>query len=663
MLYDKFVLALKKRVGKMIKKRGWGMISAAVVIMAAVLVLSGISGFAASSNVEAEVTGAQENPNDNTVTIGVKVKNKGSDFGGYVRVFINDYTNDNYSQTDGALTYDTYIAVAAGSEEVTTIDFPRPNGMHFADADIRLQVLDEKGKVLYDHKQHSLFDENEWYYGVLSDNPSSLLFINSYNYGYYINNDLEQKDLTAADMDDSSTYNSIRMLIIDDYDISALSSTAIANIENWVRSGGALVIGTGYAMDDTFSEFDQTFIEATLNSKSIYPQSTYYTLDYSGTMQCADINYGNGYYNRGYYSGSIQYTLPSKYEGKGVIMLVPFALSDSTLDGNYFVSDLLSDFSSFINSQTSVTDPSINSNFDDLFAVMQGRGTINLPLLFISMAIYIVLVGPGIYLILKAANKREKMWVLIPVIAVAFVGITYLFSRGFSLHNKALACISVQAADGSSVKSEYIFGYNSKAKDWTIKLDDDVDAAGLYFCSSSMYDYKHTDRYYFGSARTPDGVKLTYKPKSVFSTVCYRAVTDNDSEFGSDDFSVELTNDYSVIEGSFTNNSDRDIKKVLLVCNGGYAIIDNVKAGKSVTLDERAYDFYNGVSSELSYDAVRQYEKKEYSDAKYIAALATAAVELGAYDDYAIVLFDTKDSLVTSREKKECFACYYVLPD
>lgn len=647
----------------MTKKRGWGIISVAAVIVAAVLVCSGISSIAASSNVEAEVTGAQENPNDNTVTIGVKVKNKGSDFGGYVRIFINDYSCDNYSQTDGALTYDTYIAVAAGSEDVAAITFPRPNSVHFTDADIRLQVLDEKGKVLYDHKQHRLFDESEWYYGVLSDNPSSLLYINSYNYGYYLNNDLEQKDLTAADMEDTVTYNSIRMLVIDDYDISALSSTSIANIENWVRSGGVLVVGSGAALDETFSKFDQNFIEATLNSKSVFPQSTYYTLDYSGTMQCADINYGGGYYNRGYYSGSIQYTLPTKNEGKGAIMLVPFALSDSTLDANYFVSDLLSDFSSFINSQSSVTDPSISSDFDNLFAVMQGKGTINLPLLFISMAVYIVLVGPGIYLILKAANKREKMWVFIPVIAVAFVGITYLFSRGFSLHNKALACISVQAADGSGVKSEYIFGYNSKAKDWTIRLDDDVDAAGLYFCSSTMYDYKHTDRYYFGSARTPDGVKLTYKPKSVFSTICYRAVADNDSEFGSDDFSVELTNDYSVIEGVFTNNSDKDIKKVLLVCNGGYAIIDNVKAGESVTLDERAYDFYSSVSSELTNDALNRYERKEYTDAKYTAALATAAVELGAYDDYAIVLFDTKDSLVTSREKKDCFSCYYVLPD
>lgn len=647
----------------MTKKRGWGIISVAVIIMAAVLVCSGISGFAASSNVEAEVTGAQENPNDNTVSIGVKVKNKGSDFGGYVRVFISDYTRDNYSQTEGALTYDTYIAVAAGSEDVTTITFPRPNGMHFTDADIRLQVLDEKGKILYDHKQHSLFDESEWYYGVLSDNPSSLLYINAYNYGYYINNDLEQKDLTAADMEDSATYNSIRMLVIDDYDVSALSSTAIGNIENWVRGGGTLVIGTGAATDDTFSEFDQNFIDATLNSNSIYPQSTYYTLDYSGTMQCADINYGNGYYNMGYYSGSIQYSLPMKYEGKGVVMLVPFALSDSTLDANYFVSDLLSDFSSFINSQSSVTDPNISSDFDNLFAVLQGKGTINLPLLFISMAMYIMLVGPGIYLILKAANKREKMWVFIPIIAIAFVGITYLFSRGFSLHNKALACISIQSADGSGVKSEYIFGYNAKAKDWTIKLDDDVDAAGLYFCSSDMYDYNHNDRYYFGSAKTPDGLKLTYKPKSVFSTVCYRAVADNDSEFGSDDFVVELSNDYSVIEGTFTNNSDKDIKKVLLVCNGEYAIIDDVKAGKSVTLDERAYSFYSSISSELSSDAIRRYEKKDYNDAKYVAALATAAVDLGAYDDYAIILFDTKDSLVTSREKRDCYACYYVLSD
>ncbi len=68
------------------------------------------------------------------------------------------------------------------------------------------------------------------------------------------------------------------------------------------------------------------------------------------------------------------------------------------------------------------------SNFPPL-----GMGTVKL--LLGLLAVYIFIVGPVLYLVLKKLDKREKGWIAIPALAAVFVAAVFAVSRT-SLYGK-----------------------------------------------------------------------------------------------------------------------------------------------------------------------------------------------------------------------------------
>ena len=81
-----------------------------------------------------------------------------------------------------------------------------------------------------------------------------------------------------------------------------------------------------------------------------------------------------------------------------------------------------------------------------------------------------------------------------------------------------------------------------------------------------------------------------------------------------------------------------------------WAIIRRVIKGKSLKA------IFKADNGHVHHKLVR----RGFSQKQAVLILYGASATLGMF---AIILFDTKDSMVTSREKKDCFACYYVLPN
>ena len=214
-----------------------------------------------ASDISAEVIEAVVNETEGTATVNIKIENKGADFGGYVRLRFTDMDQSNRNFTPA---YETYVSVASGTEEETWITFATPYGADLDNAELRLQIVDEKGKILKSEKQYKVFNSQRNSYGAFSDHPDTLYYFENLSNGYYT-----QKTLTASDAEDMNKISVLEFIVIDDYDVSQLSKKAISNIENWVRSGGVLIIGTGKAQDKTFSKFDQQMIDVTLRINKV----------------------------------------------------------------------------------------------------------------------------------------------------------------------------------------------------------------------------------------------------------------------------------------------------------------------------------------------------------------------------------------------------------
>ena len=245
------------------------------------------------ADVEIEIEEGDVNTTQGTAEVTVSVKNDGDDFGGYVRLLISEDRSGYNSWKGNAVAYDTYISVASGSTETVTVSFSKVNGMNLDDAAIRLQLLDEKGNVLSDNKQRKIFDESTWYYGIISDTPADISYMGSSNSTYWIDQNLDAKELDPETLGETGAFSGIHLLVIDNYDVSNLSDEAVKNIENWVNSGGALVIGTGNMEDKTFSAFSSSMIDASVVKNGTTKIDTVYSRNNYGTIECADIMYGS----------------------------------------------------------------------------------------------------------------------------------------------------------------------------------------------------------------------------------------------------------------------------------------------------------------------------------------------------------------------------------
>ncbi|MCR5209972.1 MAG: hypothetical protein K6C99_07160 [Lachnospiraceae bacterium] len=617
------------------------------------------------TDVEVEIENGEVNSAQGTAEVNISVENNGDDFGGYVRLLIGEDRSGYNSWKGNNVAYDTYVSVAGGSTESIKLSFSKINGMNLDDVSIRLQLLDEKGNVLSDNKQRKIFDDSTWYYGIISDTPDEVSYLGSSNSTYWIDQNLDAKELDPDNMEEAGALSGIHLLVIDNYDVSQLSDQAVKNIESWVNSGGALVIGTGSMEDKTFSAFTGSMIDASVVKNGTTKLDSAYSRNNYGTIQCADIMYGNyaNYGSKRPVADGYIYQLPWKSSGSGAVMLLPFSLCDNDLDSYYLASDIISELSSYINSAGKNEEAQIAGNFEDLFSELQGKNSVNLPLLRIVIVIYIALVGPVLYLILKKINKREKIWGIIPATALVFVGLIYLCSRGFGVSSKSLIIVRSIDANGIRPEASYIYGYNAKSREWAIKLDDDAYAAGP-FMINRYYDYSQTDNGEprIVASRTPKGISLSYRPREVFDGVCYRALSDPDEDFDGS-MTAELSSGYSVISGTLINETGYDFDRVLVVCDGEYAIIDEVEDGEEVDIDERSEDFgmnsgYN-LYSRLNSEARTAFFDKKYDECREIAALATAAVEMNGHSSFVIGVTRSKGSIVTSGEKKEIYACYY----
>ena len=581
----------------------------------------------------------------------VSVRNDGKDYGGYIRLSLkeNSYSSEAY-------VYDSYVSIASGETGMVTIRFPIPAELELEQCEATLQMLDNHGKVLYSERQRRLFDaSSSLQYGILSDRPDDLDYLEKtlndpYN-SYSWNNNGEKwtvVNLMPAELTDG-TLLQCGILLINDYDISALSDDEIQAIESWTRKGGILIIGTGDELDSTFDAFDDDFIGAQLNQKRPNPEYSYFALN--GYLDMADLKLDSAYtpFNVNYQE------LLEKNEGSGLIILCRMSLSDPGLDTNYLADILITEFMIARNMYVGNSANSLFSLYklQEKYGVMQGSRTFSAMALRLIILFYVFLVGPGLYVILNKINKREKIWFVVPLVSLIFVLLVYLSSRGFSITNRQFVSIRVADASGRGEEKDYLFGYSADRREWSVTLNDKAISAGPI--SGGMYSHGGNHDYRYRAANTPGGTVLSYVPESTFAEAYFCMTTANSTKGGSIGGEIHL--DGSKISGSLDNDTEYDFDYMLIVCNGYYDLIENVKKGSHIEVNSMGRMRYNG-PDDLNSKAKKTYDHGDYEDAKLYEALHFGACSL-TDDDCFVIGVCRGDELLKGNNAEESFLCVY----
>jgi len=565
---------------------------------------------------------------DMPTMISVTIESK-ENFTGVLRVVPGAY----YGSTSVA--YGEDISVAAGEKK--TFQFvPTAIGNNGV---VTIQILNDKDKVVYQEK-HTISLENagsKVTIGILSDDYSAL----SYFDGNTIMIDNSQAvssiiELTANDFPkDDKALSVLQYLIVDNFDTASLSTEQYDALKSWVQSGGVLILGLGSNYQSVLNCFDDSFISGTFGSLkkqnvkwdiSVGASSpdTYYDINnidvtvnkdvvadlqqestteetdsnteeidsnVSLTMDCLEFELEGG---ETFSQFTTESSASMKSIGMGRVIVLGYSLAMepmSSADFNKSVAKFLIE-----HAQTDATVSKFYGNDTERSSMYAGVETAKLSdlsskpsviLYGFILIVYVVLVGPILYVILKKMNKREKIWVAIPIVTLAFTAIIYLSGFMYRM-NKPLVSTFTLIELNRNTQSEKIYTniICPKPKEYNIQFADGYTGFrnNIDNYTYSMFDTGNDELAIdYMIKENSKGTKLYINTTEPFEENSFLINKNSENNIGSIDY--DLTCSTTGFEGTVTNHTCYDLEDLVVTFEGYLCLVGDVKKGETVIVD------------------------------------------------------------------------------
>lgn len=613
----------------------------------------------------------------------VTVENSGEDFTGTAQVIFGaSYDN---------CAYNTEITLPAQGKKQFTITVPE-RAADTVYGVCQLNFLNEKGDVVQSVSMRDVFNDilSGIPVGILSDHYSELSFMDAGGEPFYIRGINYPMELVELDNDNLTGYlDGLYFLIIDQFNTSALSDENIQAIQDWVRDGGWLIIGTGAYAEQTLSGFDEDFLDVeVMNVSEPGEENTlttnagkygyYYTytdeadIDLS-QMAVADLNY-NKMYAYGGVSESVENPAVNCPVEDGAVSLLFFSLGEKELQkmSTYMVQNIYQELMYNSNSYQNIRGGSDMEYVGQrALTFMDSRNTnVNFSWLKVLIIIYVVLVGPILYLILRKCKKSEWYWVGAPALGILFIAGVFLFGRDLSVKDTKVYSVTVQQADGNQADT-YLLAYHSGVKPWELRLQEDYEVAGPGFQGYSYYSSSTAtiNDYHYIVGNDGEGLSVGLKPRENFENGFLYA--GKKAESVGTITGAELKGiGIGSAEGTVTNDTGFDLT-YMAVWSGNYIMVfSDVKAGETLDLRQAGGQgrcIFEGSTTyfdDLLYDLVGIYGARVEYDQDDMAALL---IGLGVAEEHnsqpgaviAVGVVEDYDKAVADKCSEISYGCFY----
>lgn len=613
----------------------------------------------------------------------VTVENSGEDFTGTAQVIFGaSYDN---------CAYNTEIVLPAQGKKQFTITVPE-KAADTVYGICQLNFLNEKGSVVQSIPMRDVF--NDFFsgipVGILSDHYSDLSFMDVGGELFYIRGINYPMELVELDNDNLAGYlDGLYFLVIDQFNTSALSDENIQAVQDWVRDGGWLIIGTGAYAEQTLSGFDEDFLDVEVIHVSEPGEENYVTsnanqygyyytyvdeadIDFS-QMSVAELNY-NKMYAYGGVSESVENPAVNCPVEDGAVSLLYFSLGEKELQkmSPYMVQSIYQELMYNSNSYQNIRrSPDMEYMGQRALAFIDSCNTdVDFSWLKVLIIIYVVLVGPILYLILRKCKKSEWYWVGAPALGLLFIAGVFLFGRGLSVKDTKVYSVTVQQADGNQADT-YLLAYHSGVKPWELRLQEDYEAAGPGF---QGYDYYGSSTavindYHYIVGNDGEGLSVGLKPRENFENGFLYA--GKKAESVGTFTGAELKGiGIGSAEGTVTNDTGCDLTYMAVWSNNYLMVFSDVKAGETLDLRQAAgngrciYESSAAYFETLLYDLVGIYGARVEYDQDDMAALLIGlgvAEEHNSQPGAVIVAGVVKDydKAVADKCSEIAYGCFY----
>lgn len=557
--------------------------------------------------------------------VNITIKNQYKDINGEVEIRVP-------SSTGKYMSYVKPISLQKEAEKVITISVPV--GMNRAK--YALIISNGKDKVYEDSIEIGMTSNNATsFIGILSDDSDSLSYINKVPAASGMSLltkviKLDEKNFP----EDIFTLNAFDIIVINDFDTSRFSKLQYDILKQWVGNGGTLLIGTGAKYNKTLSIFKDDFIEGTQGSVKEIVTSKIYELATNGDnkndakVDALELRIKD---SKNLMEDKDIILAQSLTKGKGVVGILAFDLGQAP-----FVN--WNNNTAFAEKLLGIINPQMTSYYNDNSHIQNDNYSIRQAMnqfsevaspktssFYLILFIYILVVAPITYIILKKIDKREFMWVTVPALAIIFGIIVYFAGSGTRLSEITTNIISYITLDekGNTSTSTYAGIFNTNKQ--KIKIEGKsgeklLPMAQENYRGNSQKQPNDDDVLEAKIFSGPNG-GVEYKNSGLFETKVLQ-MQENSKNIGKIETDLFLK-DKSLI-GSIKNSTNIDWEDCLIIMPTGYYKIDSFKSGETLKLDNLVINTLNGGDFyQIIHDVFRNYsntsnmndtQRKEYLD-------------------------------------------------
>lgn len=471
--------------------------------------------------------------------------------------------------------------------------------------------LKSDGKVLKSIEKKDLIpiSTDDFMLGVLTDDKTGLNYWWEKQSGDRLFSNYEAIALEGEDIPSEKTVmDNFTIFIIDDFDMDELSPIQSKAISEWIRGGGILIVGTGADGIKTLKGLPSNM--APTKEKGIKRESKPEVLeDLANTelitdvpFELMDFSYDSTWTVVAGDNGS-PYIIMKGY-GNGYIFVSSFALGRQPMTG-WAGSKALwetvlyenldpSTRMKFINPDKA-RDREFNVSYD-MFKALANIPEMDPPSaskLILILFIYLLVIGPISYIILKRRDRREIMWITIPVLAMIFsLGIYGIgnMGKGDKIVSNIISIAELWGEGDSKEVDTYTGVFIPSRGDYLFEIEDEsllfpIVDYNMYYPDIDDEGGKDivADVIQGGepAVRILDAKMWTMEPFYTTSTI------DDIGKIGGN-----LTYRDGKIMGTVENNTSLPLEDVTVICHFGYYSVGNLAAGatKNVEFEVAGYD-------------------------------------------------------------------------
>jgi len=528
------------------------------------------------------------------VPLQVTVKNNGADFSGDMAI-----NSSNSYEAASALVVP--IDIAAGEEKTFSFYLDGLADYSYSDTDLFAfyEGNIEKGKkIAYKgtkRLQSNFLDPSSTFIYTLtdkSDRLSALLrlstFVAQSNVEVFNINQL--KDYTLPE--DSQGLAMANVIVVDEVAIADLTQKQQEALLKWVQDGGTLLLGAADQINATAGIFKE-YLPLSLSQEMTAISAEALTKLSGGGIFTQPISV--------YAATSSEGSLPvltennavlaaKKKVGSGEVIQTTFSLGDQPLASMDGYGALLA---KVMNIQSISQQGMMRQGQSPLDQISYELRTINelfpsfevsVSYMLIVIILYILIIGPILYFVLKKADKREHAWWIIPSISVVLSIVLFIVgAKDRIVQPQVQQSAFYKVNEDNSVNGYYVESIlTNRSGDFVVNADQNTTAVALrnYNNFTGTMGPLHESSYVKENA---SGSTLTLRDLSYWSVQSFGGKT-SAQNIGKMDIDITLKNEH--LTGTVKNNFPFALKDVTLISGVKEVKLGDIEANGTLQVNK-----------------------------------------------------------------------------